>query len=179
MKTAKLLLIALALAGCATAKPVAVADLPALPHLAQPAPGVFASGRLTAVDMESIKDAGIREVIDLTLDSETPEFDEAAAARSRGLHYRNLPIEGASALTTENVRAFDALLRAAKRPVLVHCSSGNRVGALAALRAAWLYGYEPAEAVALGKAWGLKGLEAEVRNQLQAGPPEGSHDSQD
>ena len=105
----------------------------------------------------------------LTLDSETPDFDEAAAARHKGLLYRNLPINGANGLSLENVKAFDALLRSAERPVLVHCASSNRVGAIAALKAAWLDGASAEQAIAIGKFWGLKGLEAEVRTRLEDG----------
>jgi uncharacterized protein (TIGR01244 family) len=163
--------LALALTACATSEPKpTLADLPALPSLAAPAPGTFTSGRLAQADVDAIQHSGVREVIDLTLDGETPDFDEAAAVRSRGMVYRNLPIEGAAGLTIENARAFDALLRSAQRPVLVHCSSGNRVGALAALRAAWVLGATTEEAVAVGKAWGLKGLEGEVRTRLATGP---------
>jgi uncharacterized protein (TIGR01244 family) len=171
MKTIGFALLALALAGCAAISP-SLSEMPALPHLAAPAPGVFTSGRLTDVDVASIQHSGIREVIDLSLDSETPDFDEAAAARSRGLLYRNLPIQGAGGLSLENVKEFDALLRSAKRPVLVHCASSNRVGAIAALKAAWLDGASTEQAIAIGKSWGLKGLEAEVRTRIEAGSVE-------
>src|SRR3546814_1034559 len=70
-------------------------------------------------------------------------------------------------LTRENVLAFDALLRDAERPVLVHCASGNRVGAMAALRAAWVEGRSAEEAIAMGRDWGLKGLEEEVRRRAE------------
>lgn len=171
MKTFSIALVALALAGCAAISP-SLTEMPALSNLAEPAQGVFTSGRLTDADMASIQRSGIREVIDLTLDSETPDFDEAAAARSRGLVYRNLPIEGARGLSMENVVAFDVLLRSAKRPVLVHCASSNRVGAIAALHAAWVDGASTEQAIAIGKSWGLKGLEAEVLTRLQSGPVE-------
>ena len=171
MKTFSIALVALALAGCAAISP-SLTEMPALSNLAEPAQGVFTSGRLTDADIVSIQHSGIREVIDLTLDSETPDFDEAAAARSRGLVYRNLPIEGARGLSMENVVAFDVLLRSAKRPVLVHCASSNRVGAIAALHAAWVDGASTEQAIAIGKSWGLKGLEAEVLTRLQSGPVE-------
>ena len=108
-------------------------------------------------------------MIDLTPDAETPDFDEAAAVRAAGLLYSNLPLRGAVDLTRENVMTFDALVRDAERPVLVHCASGNRVGAMAALRAAWVDGKQVDEAIATGKAWGLKGLEEEVRRRIEAG----------
>lgn len=169
MKTIALALAALALAGCASRSP-SLTEMPALPQIAEPAKGVFTSGRLTEADVASIQRSGIREVIDLTLDSETPDFDEAAVARSQGLVYRNLPIKGADSLSMENVLAFDAMLRSAKRPVLVHCASSNRVGAMAALKAAWVDGATTEDAIAIGKSWGLKGLEAEVKTRLQSGP---------
>ena len=172
MKSIAFVLLALLLAGCATnaTKVPSVAALPSLPNLAEPVPGTFTSGRLTPADIDSIRRSGIREVIDLTVDSETPAFDEAAAVRSQGLLYRNLPIAGATDLTLGNVQAFDALLRSATQPTLVHCASSNRVGALAALRAAWIDGVASEQAIAIGKSWGLKGLEGEVRTRLQAGP---------
>ncbi|MFC5577936.1 hypothetical protein ACFPOA_07935 [Lysobacter niabensis] len=67
------------------------------------------------------------------------------------------------------MQAFDAMLREAKRPVLVHCASGNRVGAIVALRAAWMEGRSTEDAIAIGKTWGLKGLEGEVRRRIEAG----------
>lgn len=138
----------------------------AVPGARTPAPGIFAAGRLDASDVERIAGSGIRHVIDLTLDAETPEFDEAAAVQAAGVGYSNLPLRGAVDLTREHVLAFDALLQDTGRPVLVHCSSGNRAGAMAALRAAWVQGKPVEDAIAVGKAWGLAGLEAEVRDRI-------------
>jgi uncharacterized protein (TIGR01244 family) len=160
------LVAALAIAGCATS-PVPAA-LPAIAEVGSPAPGIVVAGRLRPEDVARVRDAGLRHVVDLTPDSETPDFDEATAIRAAGLEYSNLPLRGAPDLTRDNVLAFDTLLRAAKRPVLVHCSSGNRVGAMAALRAAWVDGKSLEEAVATGRAWGLKGLESEVRQRIAA-----------
>lgn len=162
------LAVALSLAGCAT-RSVAL-QLPAIANAVSPQSGVVSGGRLGPDDIARVRDAGIRHVIDLTPDAETPDFDEAAAARAAGLAYSNLPLDGAAGLTPANVHAFDALLRHARRPVLVHCSSGNRVGAIAALRAAWVQGHSAEDAIAIGKKWGLKGLEGEVRRRIEAGP---------
>lgn len=155
---------ALAASGCASSPEVAA--LPAVAEAVSPAPGVVSAGRLAPADIARVRDAGIRHVIDLTPDAETPGFDEAAAVLAAGLRYSNLPLRGAGDLTRANVQAFDAMLRAAERPVLVHCASGNRVGAMAALRAAWIDGRPAEEAIAIGRAWGLKGLEGEVRGRL-------------
>lgn len=158
---------ALSLAACAT--PSSDSALPDIANARAPAPGVVSGGRLAADDITTLRDVGIQQVIDLTPDAETPEFDEAATVRGAGLAYANLPLAGAAGLTRDNVQAFDALLRDARQPVLVHCGSGNRVGAMAALRAAWVDGQPLEQAIATGRAWGLTGLEDEVRQRIEAG----------
>lgn len=157
----------LALAGCASApapKPSSPIDT-----ALSPAAGVFVTGRIAASDIEPLRDAGIRRVVDLTPDEETPDFDEASAVGAAGLDYANLPLRGAGDLTRDNVVAFDALMRDATQPALVHCASGNRVGAMAALRAVWIEGKSVEDALAIGKAWGLTGLEGEVRRRIASG----------
>ena len=168
-------LLLLAMAGCSQPAPppadVGVADArpdPGLANGAAPEPGVHTAGRIGAGDIAKLEAAGIRHVVDLTLDSETPAFDEAAAMREAGIAYDNLPIAGPDALTRENVQAFDALVAGADRPLLVHCASSNRVGAMAALRAAWIEGKPAEAAIAEGRAWGLRSLEGAVRERLAA-----------
>jgi uncharacterized protein (TIGR01244 family) len=168
MKLEVLVLLATALAATGCASDPAVTTLPPVANALVAAPGVVVAGRLQPGDLEGVSAAGIRHVIDLTPDVETPGFDEAEAVRAAGITYSNLPLRGAMDLTRENVLAFDALLRDARRPLLVHCASGNRVGAMAALRAAWVEGRPAEEALAIGRAWGLKGLEGDVRARIES-----------
>lgn len=129
----------------------------------------MASGRLPASDITALKHAGIREDPDLSLGTETPLFDEAAAMRAAGITYHNLPISGASSLTGENVARFNQLLiDAGNRLTLMHCASSNRVGAMIALRAALIDGRPSEAALAEGRRCGLKSLEPAVRERLQA-----------
>ncbi|MFZ5656473.1 MAG: beta-lactamase hydrolase domain-containing protein [Pseudomonadota bacterium] len=170
MKLSSSSLLASALSLLLAASPAMADGLPPVPNAVSPEAGVVSAGRLGPGNVAGVRDAGIRQVIDLTPDAETPDFDEATAVREAGMAYANLPLAGAKDLTPENVRRFDALLRDAERPVLVHCASGNRVGAMAALRAAWIEGRPAEEAIEVGRAWGLKGLEGEVRRRLEAAP---------
>ena len=142
------------------------APAPALDRFAKHADGILSGGRISADDLPALRAAGIARVIDLTPDVETPDFDEASAVRAAGLAYDNLPIAGAADLTPASVAAFDQLLRDVEGPALVHCASGNRVGALAALRAAWVQGADEEAAIAEGRRWGLRSLEGEVRTRL-------------
>jgi protein tyrosine phosphatase (PTP) superfamily phosphohydrolase (DUF442 family) len=63
---------------------------------------------------------------------------------------------------------FDQLLKdSAKEDVLVHCASGNRVGAMLALRARWIEGKSAEEALAIGKAAGMTGMTDAVKAKLE------------
>jgi protein tyrosine phosphatase (PTP) superfamily phosphohydrolase (DUF442 family) len=55
---------------------------PLLERFTTPVDGVHAGGGITAEELPALYAAGIRHVIDLTPDAETPEFDEAAAVRA-------------------------------------------------------------------------------------------------
>ncbi len=162
-----LLVVVLALGTLsASATPPAQA-LQNLPNVAFPMPYRIASGRLQATDIPLLQSAGVREVIDLSADSETPAFDEAAAVRTAGMVYHHLPIRGAGDLDDAHVARFNQLLAdAGDKPTLVHCASGNRVGAMIALRAARFGGQSVEAAVAEGRRWGLRGLEPAVRERL-------------
>lgn len=145
--------------------------LEGLPNLSFHAQNFVASGRLDAADIDTLKKAGIENVIDLSDDEETPDFDESAAVAAAGMHYRNLPIDGGNGLTRENVERFDKLLSAAgDTPTLIHCGSSNRVGALVAMRAAMSQKQPVEAAIETGRKWGLKGLEPLVREQLAGSP---------
>jgi len=142
--------------------------LEALPQHVQLTPRLHASGQPTAEAIAALPRTDVKVVIDLRPDAETPTLDEAAVVKGAGLVYENLPVAGKADLTRANVEAFDALLKKhAGVTVLAHCASGNRVGALLALRAAWLEGKPAAEALALGDKAGLKGLRPDVEALLQ------------
>jgi len=89
-----------------------------------------------------------------------------------GLRYVEIPVDHAAGLTEENARRLDELLRdPAARPMIVHCASGNRVGALLALRARLVEGASVDEALELGRKAGLTRLEPVVRERLETLSP--------
>ena len=58
------------------------------------------------------------------------------------------------------------MLAKAEGPVIAHCGSGNRVGALYALREHYVRGATPADALAFGKRAGLTALAGKVASVL-------------
>jgi uncharacterized protein (TIGR01244 family) len=150
---------------CLAADP---ASLSALPQVRFPEEHRIVSGAISAEDVERARKAGVRHVVNLRPTHENAQFDEAREVERRGMTYHYLPISDAQSLTKENVVAFNELLgETGDSPTLIHCSSGNRVGAVIALREAWLKERPPEEAIAEGKRWGLTKLEGTVRGLLE------------
>lgn len=142
-------------------------DIPGLPNQMHGAPGYASGGQPTEAQLAAAARNGLQQIINLRSASEDTGFDEAGAAARLGLRYAVLGIAGPQDLTIENVRRFDALLAQSQGvPTLVHCGSGNRVGAMIALRAGWLQGAPTSEALATGRCWGLTKLEPVVSQLL-------------
>jgi uncharacterized protein (TIGR01244 family) len=91
--------------------------------------------------------------------------DEQAVIQGLGMDYVLMPVEDEEAINFENAAELDELIASYDGPVLVHCGSGNRVGALLALRKS-LDGASDEEAFAYGKQGGLTRLEDVVKEQL-------------
>ena len=123
---------------------------------AQPQPGPHTGGQPSQDDLARLKSEGVRTVIDLRGPQEDRGYDEAAEAQRLGLHYIALPIAGKDDITPANAAALHALLKERDGEVLLHCASGNRVGALLALAAVQVDGASPEAALTLGRAAGLK-----------------------
>lgn len=140
---------------------------PLLPNAQTPLPGLLTGGAPATLEgFGALAAAGYRTYVDLRPLSEAgPEVERAAAAA--GLTYLRVPVAGEAELDLATVRALDAILdEPASLPAVLACSSGNRVGALLALRAFWLDGVPPGEALELGKRGGLTRLEPTVRMLL-------------
>lgn len=141
-------------------------NIPGLPNQRNPEPGFVSGGQPSAKQLEAAANDGLGSVINLRPTSEDSGYDEAAKAAELGLDYTVLGIADANDMTADNARKLDQLLaHSADTPTLVHCASGNRVGALMALRAAWVQGKSKDEAIAIGRRWGMTNAEAAV-NQL-------------
>jgi protein tyrosine phosphatase (PTP) superfamily phosphohydrolase (DUF442 family) len=150
--------VAALLATTVLAQPPAERNPPTLgiPNATFPLPGILASGQPTGEQIQlAAEEGGYRTVIDLRAADEPRGFDEPEAARQIGLAYVNIPVTLATLDQTTVDRFLDAL-RKAQRPVLLHCSTSNRVGALLY---AWMVlerKESPARALEKAKAAGLR-----------------------
>ncbi len=145
----------------------------AIPGWRKAADGLYSAGQPEPGHWVALAAAGLRGVVNLRPATEQPARDEAQEVSAAGLAYASLPIADASALGRDSAAALDRALRRLPSPLLVHCASGNRVGALVALREAWFAGADPQVALQRGRAAGLAGLEPQVRRQLGLADPAG------
>lgn len=143
-------------------------DSLSIPGFKQPETGRHTGGQPTEEQLRQAAGEGLSRVINLRPETEEHGFDEPAVAQRHGLQYHCLPISGPDDLTRENAQRLHELLeRAGEEETLIHCASGNRVGALMALRAAWLEGRSVEDALEIGRHWGLTKMEPAVVRLLQ------------
>jgi uncharacterized protein (TIGR01244 family) len=132
----------------------------------QPMDHMVTGGQPSEVQVAQLVDAGFDRFISLRPTSEDGAGWEEAGLGA-GASFARLPIRGGAELTRENVEALDALLSDSDgEDTVLYCASGNRVGALLALRAAWLQDMPADEAIALGRAAGMTRLESVVMELL-------------
>ncbi len=136
------------------------------PHACRPVDGVIACGLPNPDELREAHAGGLRTVVNLCPMAEQP-FDEAAMVTALGMRYEHIPISGAQDLTRDNALKFAAIVNdSANHPLVVHCKSGNRAGALYALKAFFADGCDAESALAAGLTAGLTVLKPAVRAVL-------------
>lgn len=157
-----LLILGAVLAACQSIKQ----DTAVSPHASnKPSKNLLTGGQPSQADLVNLQMAGVTKVINLRSPNEEPSRDEKAEVEALGLTYVSLPINGAVDVTSENARKLDELLKGNEK-VFLHCASGNRVGALMAIRAHQIEGKSTDEALQIGRAAGLGSLEGKVKSVL-------------
>ena len=133
---------------------------------ATPVDGVTSAGQPDEAALKVFADSGYTTVIDLRMPGENRGLDEPAVVESLGMSYVALPT-GGDTITFDQARRLNDLIEAADGPVLVHCGSANRVGALFALNEYARSG-DAERALEAGRKAGLTSLEKKVREALEA-----------
>ncbi|MFP6829316.1 MAG: sulfur transferase domain-containing protein [Gammaproteobacteria bacterium] len=140
-----------------------------LPNRAEPLEDLTTSGQPDLASLELLAESGYTTVIDLRRPEENRGIDERSIVEGLGMSYVSLPIDGASGISYENADILNRLLSEAAGPVLLHCGSGNRAGALLALSEK-LNGADNETALAVGRKAGMTGLGPTVQEKLETDP---------
>jgi len=127
---------------------------------------VWVGGQPSENDLKLLAERGIKNIINLRGVGEFDGFDEKATAENLSLNYKALPLGGKSAVSVEAATQFAAMLNESQGKTLVHCASGNRVGAMFALKAFFVDKKTATEAMEIGKKHGMTRLEAHVKSLI-------------
>lgn len=128
---------------------------------------VITGGQPTERDLERLRDSGVTTIVTLRGSNEDTGFDERAKVETLGMSYISLPVSMSEGLDVETARKLRDILDKSDGPALVHCGSGNRVGAIYAIGAHEIDGVPLEQALEIGRAAGLTRLEPRIREMLE------------
>jgi uncharacterized protein (TIGR01244 family) len=160
-----------ATAGGGGSKPPASLDPALIPNYRLVNADLATGGQPSAAGLQQLKALGFRTVVNLMSEAEGTGAERDAVVAA-GLRYVAVPITP-DRFRREDVEAVGRVLDDAEAgPVLLHCASGNRVGAVWTVRQV-MKGRSYADAEAEGRAIGLQGppMLAAVRRVLGMAPP--------
>jgi protein tyrosine phosphatase (PTP) superfamily phosphohydrolase (DUF442 family) len=160
------------LTGCG---PGADADTPAgavaalgVQNVAEPVPNLITAAQPTRAQADELVSMGYENFISLQFAEESGAGWEESGIPGAGGRFARISVGGPDDLTRENVEALARVLEeAGGEQTVLYCASSNRVGALLALKAYWMDGADAADALALGRAAGMRALEPSVRRLLE------------
>ena len=160
-----------AIAAVTAAEPPQTVDAGSIPNYRLLQPGVATAGQPAPEALARLRDMGFRTVVNLRTEQEGTA-EERKVVEGQGLRYVSVPIT-AESLSLADAEAVEKVLHdPSSTPVLLHCASSNRVGAVWALIQA-REGKSLDAALAAGREAGLRSpqLEAAVRRLVGSPAP--------
>ena len=137
-------------------------------NAALPFDQILTAGQPTPDQLEQAKARGYKAVINLRTGKENPSPEvERKWVEGLGMRYISLPVDGKKGVTKENaLKLADYLKDSSLYPLIVHCYTSNRTGAIFAIKAFHVDGKSADQSLEVGKKAGLKSLAGYVRKQL-------------
>ena len=134
---------------------------------------IATAGQPTDEALEDVKKAGFKAVLNLRTEQEG-SLEEKPKVEALGMEYYNIPIgrDGFSPAILEQFK--EILANDDNRPLLIHCASSNRVGALWYIHQVLENGEDEAAALAEGKKAGLtsESLEGRAKAYIKSNEPQ-------
>ncbi|HIG85864.1 MAG TPA: hypothetical protein EYQ25_02365 [Planctomycetes bacterium] len=143
----------LAMASCASTTQPPTLNIKNFCHLA---PGVVGGGQVDVAEFSAMAEGGYTLVVNLRRASEPFPANEGDLVKQAGMAYVHIPMGGDTLVANHAAQLNAALEEFGSGHVLVHCGSGNRVGALWGLHTAIQEGATPEEGVQMAKDSGMR-----------------------
>jgi len=129
----------------------------------------YLAGQPKEADIELLKEKQIQIVINLRGEDESLGFDEAKTVADAGIKYANPSFSSPETMTDEKIGEIRKLLSDTNnQPMMLHCGSGNRVGAVWMIYRVLDEGWEYDQALKEARGIGLKspGLEKRAKEYI-------------
>lgn len=135
-------------------------------------PGLAAAGQPSAAALDKLGEWGFKTVVNLRTAGEEGVTEEAAAVKAAGLRYVSVPVTPETFSLADVAAVERVLANRGAAPVLLHCSSSNRVGAVwAAIQFRKGRPIEEAEADGLAAGLSSPAMRQALRRVLGLPPP--------
>jgi len=133
---------------------------------------ISTAGQPTDEALEDVKKAGFKAVLNLRTEEEG-SLEEKPKVEALGMEYYNIQLGRGHGFSPAVLEQFKEILDDGdNRPLLIHCASSNRVGALWYVHQVLDNGEDEDEALAEGKKAGLKGFEERAKAYVSANKPQ-------
>jgi uncharacterized protein (TIGR01244 family) len=90
---------------------------------------ICTGGQPSLDDLARLKADGVKAIINLRMPSEMNVEEESAKAKELGLRYFHIPFDNANPKSEAADEFLKVMADTSNRPVFIHCTSANRVGA--------------------------------------------------
>jgi uncharacterized protein (TIGR01244 family) len=131
---------------------------------------VLIAGQPTEKALAELAGRGYKTILTTRGEGEL-EWDEKAKVDSLGMTFVRVPMPNPIAeISDEQVEQFAKVMRSGKRPMVLHCASGNRVAGLWAVWLVEVGGVDVDEALRLGTLAGMTRIRPVVEERLARQP---------
>ena len=158
----------------ACAKQAADSTISGVPSFHRVNATIYRGGQPTAQGWTSLKQLGVKTVVDLRRDGKHSVKAEQQAVEAAGMHYINVPLKNIVAPSDENISKVLTLLQSSEDgPVFVHCRGGvDRTGTVIACYRIAHDGWRNQAALDEAKSYGMHWREVGLKRYvLRFSPP--------
>ncbi len=142
---------------------------PAIKNYNRAAPYLGTAGLLGEGGVAEAADLGFKTIVDLRSPAEPNQSSEAGLVAAAGLTYIHVPIARGAPTEAQIAQFTDLMEDRSAFPILLHCASANRVGALWAIYRA-SKGVPAEIAIEEGRTIGMRSREGQTRELLGLPP---------
>lgn len=90
---------------------------------------IATAGVLSQKGIDQLAENGFKTIIDLRTEQEGIKDEKEYIKQKKSIQYINIPVTGAG-ISEEQLAQFTKVIEEARKPVIIHCASGNRAGAM-------------------------------------------------